>query len=150
MPSPRQKALSEFQRYVRYRDSDERGYAKCISCGRVYPVKQMDGGHYEQRSNLATELDEDNVHAQCKRCNGPLQGNTVAYRMRLVERIGVERVSRVEDMAMAYRGDGEALSRLSEEDRAQVRHKRTKKEYETLAKKYRKLADGLAKEKWIV
>lgn len=145
----RRKALGVFQLWVRLRDADENGYAQCISCGRTYHYKQMDGGHYEGRMNRGTELEEDNCHAQCKRCNGPLQGNAIAYRNRLIEKIGIERVMRIEDMAMAYRGDEDAMEMLSEEDRGKVRMKRTDEYYREREVHYRKEADALAKEKGI-
>lgn len=147
--SPREKALREFQRYRRYVCADGNGYASCISCGKVNRVTKMDGGHYEGRKNKATELEPDNVWCQCKYCNGPLSGNHVAYRNRLLSRIGLERLERLEDMVMASKGSEEALERLSEKDREAITHKKTNKEYLELATRYRKLANMLEKEKCI-
>jgi hypothetical protein len=106
----------------------------------------MDGGHYETRKNRATELEPDNVWGQCKYCNGTLEGNSIAYRNRLLMKIGLERVQRIEDMAMAAKGTEEAMERLSEDDQAIVMNKRKNKVYEELAEEYGKLADKLAKE----
>jgi NAD-dependent dihydropyrimidine dehydrogenase PreA subunit len=149
LSTARKKCLAEFQRYCRMRDADLGGYARCISCGRIYDVKNMDGGHYEGRQNRAVEIEEDNCHAQCKACNGPMQGNTVAYRMRLIERIGQRRVLRIEAMAMAYKGSDEAMATLSEEDKSIVTMKRTAKWYLDKAKEFKAMADELAKEKGI-
>jgi uncharacterized protein (DUF342 family) len=146
MPSPREKAMKAFQRLRRLQCADARGMVTCISCGRVNHYSKMDGGHYENRKNRATELEPDNVHGQCKYCNGPLAGNSIAYRNRLLVRIGPERLSRIEDMAMAAKGSEEALERLSEEDRYIVLNKRKNKEYEQLAQEYKALADKLEKE----
>jgi hypothetical protein len=147
MPSAREKALKAFQRLRRYQCADSSGIVRCISCGVAVKVRSCDGGHYEGRTNRATELESDNVWGQCKRCNGPLGGNTIAYRNRLIARIGIDRVERVERLALAYRGDQDALSLLSEKDRQWVLHKRTNKEYEELAKAYNILADQLSKER---
>lgn len=147
MPSAREKALKEFQRYRRFVCADANGYAKCISCGKIGHVSKMDGGHYESRKTRATELDADNVWAQCKYCNGPLSGNHIAYRNRLLSLIGSARLQRIEDMAMASKGSEEALERLSEADRLLVTTKRKDREYLELAKLYKSLADEIAKEK---
>jgi hypothetical protein len=149
MPSAREKALKEFQRMRRYQCADGNGYAACVSCGKVYPVSKMDGGHYEGRKNKATELEPDNVWAQCKYCNGPLSGNPIAYRNRLLSRIGSVRLFRIEDMAMAKKGSEEALQRLSEMDSKTVLVKKKDKEYLELANSYKLVADKLAKEKCI-
>lgn len=149
MPSAREKALKAFQRLRRYQCADGNGIVRCISCGVAIEAKRCDGGHYEGRSNRATELENDNVWGQCKRCNGPLGGNTIAYRNRLIARIGLDRVERIEQMALAYRGDESALDLLNEVDTHRVKTKRTNKEYEQLAKAYTILANQLAKEKCI-
>lgn len=147
MASPRQTAMTLFQKLRRLQCSDSRGYAKCISCGKVVHYKRLDGGHYEARSTRATEVEPDNVWAQCKRCNGMLEGNKIAYRNRLLALIGPQRLQRIEDMALASKGSKESLSRLEEEDRTLVLKKRTNKQYEELAKGYRKLIRVLEKEK---
>lgn len=147
MASPREKALAAFQRLRRLQCADARGNIECISCGRVNHYSKMDGGHYENRKNRATEAEPDNVWGQCKYCNGPLSGNTIAYRNRLITKIGLERVKRIEDMVMASKGSQEAFDRLSEDDQYLVTHKRTNKEYEQLRKQYADLANKLEKEK---
>lgn len=147
MPSPREKALKAFQRFRRLQCSDLNGYGECISCGRVNHYTKMDGGHYETRKNKATELESDNVWIQCKYCNGTLEGNKVAYRNRLIQKIGLERVQRIEDMAMAAKGSDEALARLTDVDKQRVLTKKKNKEYEQLASEYRRLADRIEKDK---
>jgi hypothetical protein len=117
--SARTKCLRAFQRLRVFQESCG-GYAKCISCGRVLPVSQLDGGHYIGRRHTSTELEPDNVQPQCRKCNRFLAGDVVAYRIGLVKKIGVERVERLEGMLE---------SKTS---------KKTSKEYEELAKKYRK------------
>ena len=149
MPSAREKALTAFQKYRRYLLADGNGYATCISCGKVGHVSKMDGGHYESRKNKATELEPDNVWPQCKYCNGPLSGNHVAYRNRLISRIGMERLQRLENMVMASKGSEEAMESLSEVDRKAITTKKRDKDYLEIAKRYEKLAKELEKEKLI-
>jgi 5-methylcytosine-specific restriction endonuclease McrA len=116
--SARTKCLRAFQRLRVYQESCG-GYAKCISCGRVLPVSQMDGGHYIGRRHTGTELEPDNVQPQCRQCNRFLSGDTIAYRAGLIKKIGEKRVERLESMI------GEA-------------RKRSSKEYDELAKEFRK------------
>ena len=49
----------------------------------------MQAGHYIPKS-IASSLyfDEENVHAQCYRCNIPLLGNSDEYAQRLQKRYG--------------------------------------------------------------
>lgn len=147
MPSARTTAMSLFQKLRRLQCADSRGYAKCISCGKVMHYSKMDGGHYENRKNRATEMESDNVWPQCKYCNGMLEGNKIAYRNRLLAQIGQERVQRIEDMAMASKGSDEAYERLDENDRKAVNHKRSNKEYEQLSTRYKSLIRKLEQEK---
>lgn len=58
-----------FSLYVRQSESDDNGYAKCVTCGKIAHWKEMDAGHYIPRSILATRWDERNVHVQCRGCN---------------------------------------------------------------------------------
>jgi len=80
-----------FNAYVRERDSSR----PCISCGKF--AASWDAGHYRTTA-AAPELrfDEDNVHRQCVQCNQHKHGNVVEYRIRLIERIGLARVERLE------------------------------------------------------
>jgi hypothetical protein len=58
------------QKLVRIKAADDTGYCRCCSCGGVYHWKSMDGGHFISRKYTATKVMEENIHAQCKRCNG--------------------------------------------------------------------------------
>jgi len=86
------EAQIEFNRYIRERDSA----LPCISCGRFH-AGSYDAGHYRS-IGAAPQLrfHEDNCWKQCVPCNQHKSGNSVEYRIRLVERIGVERVEALE------------------------------------------------------
>ena len=45
---------------------------------------------------LAEDLNLFNIHSQCVKCNRYNSGNAVDYRIRLIEKIGVDRVERLE------------------------------------------------------
>lgn len=88
--SAMRRADTAFSLYIRTRDSqDYEGVMfKCISCGRILPIGQADAGHYINRSHMALRYSEDNVHAQCRRCNRFDEGNAQGYRQGLIEKIG--------------------------------------------------------------
>lgn len=59
----------KFSIYVRLRDSDEKGWCKCITCGNKEYWKFMDNGHYIRRKHMATFVHPKNNNAQCCSCN---------------------------------------------------------------------------------
>lgn len=93
--SERTKCLEAFQR-LRVLEESKDGYAKCVTCGRVLPVSQMDGGHYIPRWYKHSELDHRNVHAQCRRCNRFLLGDLITYREWMVKEYGEDVVVEME------------------------------------------------------
>lgn len=86
------EAQHAFNAYIRKRDEN----LPCISCGRFHQG-QFHAGHYRSVGAAGhLRFDEDNVHKQCAPCNNHKSGNVVEYRIHLVERIGVERVTALE------------------------------------------------------
>lgn len=133
----RQKCLSAFQR-MRVIQESKNGYAKCITCGRILPVSELDGGHYIGRRHTCTELEMDNVQPQCRKCNRFLSGDAVVYRVNLIKKIGQERVERLENMLSASQGSEEALKNLLKTDGIKAIRKMSESDYAILAKLYRK------------
>lgn len=105
---PKSKWLEEaqaiFNKFIRLRDANE----PCISCGNPNPPMttggQWDCGHYRSRgAQPALRFVELNAHKQCKKCNGGAgkfahknHTVTMAYRERLIEKIGIEKVEWLE------------------------------------------------------
>lgn len=80
--------------YIRERDKNN----QCICCERKLGSK-FDAGHYlESGNNPKIRYDEDNIHAQSVYCNQYQGGNSDDYRGRLIDKIGLERVERLESM----------------------------------------------------
>jgi hypothetical protein len=77
-----------FSEYVRLRDSDANGYCRCISCGKICRWKEMDAGHFVNRSHMSLRYDERNVNAQCRKCNRFDEGNPTGYMRGLKEKYG--------------------------------------------------------------
>ncbi|MBS0833652.1 recombination protein NinG [Enterobacter hormaechei] len=94
------EAQSAFNRYIRIRDEGK----SCVSCGNPLIGKSnyltgsaIDASHYRSRGAAShLKFNVFNVHSACTRCNRQLSGNAVEYRIHLVERIGLERVERLE------------------------------------------------------
>jgi hypothetical protein len=86
------EAQAVFNAWIRYRDKGE----PCISCGRHH-TGQIHASHYRS-VGACPELRFEplNVWASCAPCNNHLSGNIVEYRIRLVEKIGLERVEWLE------------------------------------------------------
>jgi len=92
-----EEAQIAFNLYIRLRDAG-RG---CISCGAPLQPAGVGGGydcgHWRSRGAAGhLRFHEDNAAGQCKRCNRRLRGNAAAFRIGLVERIGLERVEALE------------------------------------------------------
>jgi hypothetical protein len=69
--TPRKKCLDAIQLLARISAADDNGFANCVSCGSSHHYKDMDGGHYIAKGHSSFwALEIENVHPQCKSCNG--------------------------------------------------------------------------------
>jgi hypothetical protein len=81
-----------FNTWIRQRDAGQ----ACISCGESARGR-WHAGHYRSAGSCPElRFEPDNVHRQCERCNTHLSGNLAAYRLHLVEKIGLARVEWLE------------------------------------------------------
>ena len=111
----RVEAQTAFNAYIRHRDRDQ----PCISCDASGDHDGLggywDAGHYRSRgSSRHLSFDLWNVHKQCHKCNRYLSGNIVAYRIKLIERIGIDRVEAVECNNDTVRHDITYLRRIKQ------------------------------------
>ncbi|EQA6236817.1 recombination protein NinG [Enterobacter hormaechei] len=110
------EAQSAFNRYIRIRDEGK----ECVSCGNPLIGKSnyltgsaIDASHCRSRGAAShLKFNVFNVHSACTRCNRQLSGNAVEYRIRLIERIGQERVERLESDNDPRRFDIPYLQRI--------------------------------------
>jgi len=93
------EAQTAFNRYIRARDAGK----PCISSGRpisnqnLLTGSRVDAGHYRSRGAAPhLRFNVFNCHAQSVKDNRHLSGNIVEYRMGLIDRIGLDRVERLE------------------------------------------------------
>jgi len=95
------EAQAAVNEYVRLRDA----HLPCISCDSIpndsdlITGSRWDAGHYRS-VGACPELRFEplNIHRQCVKCNRNLSGNAVEYRIRLVQRIGAEKVAWLEGL----------------------------------------------------
>lgn len=99
IPMLHKEAKTAVHLYVRLRDEGK----PCISCDTIlikrgWPGGDYDAGHFRSvgsSSHLRYDADR-NIFGQCKYCNDRLAGNHAAYRLRLIDRIGLAAVEAVE------------------------------------------------------
>lgn len=110
---PKRKTISQlkkdfwkvFSLYIRMRDAlkttGDINNGKCITCGRLVPIKKADAGHFISRRYNGTLFDETNVHLQCKKCNA-FGGILIEkeYRKQIVKKYGEGYDIQLEERAM--------------------------------------------------
>lgn len=87
----KRRADQLFSLFVRKKHS-RGGQARCVSCGKVLPIKELDAGHYVSRNHLSTRYDERNVHPQCQKCNRFDGGAMAGYTLYMLDTYGRETI----------------------------------------------------------
>ena len=87
-------AWRNFSAYIRARDSlattGTLEYCKCITCGKVVPISQIDAGHMIGGRKNGILFDETITHGQCIACNREGGGQYEAYKRIMIERNGLD------------------------------------------------------------
>ena len=105
------KAQKVVNAVARERDKND----PCISCGRLHDGA-YDAGHYRSRGAApALRFNLDNIHRQCVPCNQHKSGNAIEYRIRLIKKIGIERVEWLEQEHPAPHWKREDYERIEAE-----------------------------------
>ncbi len=118
------EAQAAVNEYVRLRDA----HLPCISCDSMpndndlMTGSRWDAGHYRS-VGACPELRFEplNIHRQCVKCNRNLSGNAVEYRIRLVQRIGAEKVIWLEGPHEPRKYTVEEIKTIKAEYRAKTR-----------------------------
>jgi len=81
--SAKTKAWDNFSLFTRTRDAikttNTLTECRCVTCGRLYLVKELQAGHFIDGRHNSILFDERNCHAQCFSCNIKKHGNTIPY-----------------------------------------------------------------------
>lgn len=118
------EAQAAVNEYVRLRDA----HLPCISCDSqpndndLMTGSRWDAGHYRS-VGACPELRFEplNIHRQCVKCNRNLSGNAVEYRIRLVLRIGADKVAWLEGAHPAHKYTVEEIKAIKADYRAKTR-----------------------------
>lgn len=115
---PREDAIRVFQRYRKHIESDRNNLVECVSCGRIIHERNAEAGYYiSPDESRSVEFENDNMWPQCPYCVSTLSGNRHEFRKRLISKLGIDRVLRLERMRDAEKGNKAAFMTLSKEDR---------------------------------
>ena len=115
-----------FSLYIRLRDTDDHGYATCITCGGNTPWNLLECGHFRKRGNMRTRWNPVNAHGQCICCNR--KDDDSRYRRIMDQKYG-EKIT-------------EHITQLSKED-----HKYMDYEIKSMIETFRTHCKELAREK---
>lgn len=138
LPEWQKEAQAAFNRYIRMRDLNK----NCVSCGsplisnsNYLTGSAVDASHYRSRGAAShLKFNVFNVHSACTRCNRQLSGNAVEYRIRLIERIGLDRVEKLEQDRAPRKYTIDYLKRVKAIFARRARH------YEKLRKRHQEAA----------
>ena len=83
-------------KYIRERDKKE---LNCISCGKFINGVRHASHYMSSGGHSSVRFNTDNIWVSCYKCNVMLSGNLLQYRIRLIEKIGLERVEYVESIS---------------------------------------------------
>lgn len=119
----KKKFWTVFSKYIRLRDK-----YTCVTCGIKGEGSGIHAGHYITKAvgGLSLYFHEQNVHAQCYRCNIHLSGNWTAYREFILRRYG----EKVDNELMELKSKGYRTISVDE--------------YGTLIEEYNKKIDELS------
>jgi hypothetical protein len=103
-------AWDQFSKFIRLRDCLKFGshrMGKCFTCGEVKDFSELDAGHYVKSTHRLIKFHEQNVHAQCRKCNRFMGGNEAEYTVRLIDKYGRELV----DYLLSQKGKTKKFTR---------------------------------------
>ena len=86
------KTWKAFSKYIRLRDANNDGIAKCVTCEKEEYWNLGDAGHFVGGRTNAVLFHEEIVNFQCKHCNIFLRGNYQKYTLVMLDRYGREKV----------------------------------------------------------
>jgi len=122
------EAQTSVNAYIRLRDKGK----PCISCDRPDTGDhQRHASHYRSRgacSQLRFNL--DNIHASCATCNNHQSGNLIEYRIRLIKKLGSEKVQWLESQNEITRYSKSYLIRLNKVFKKRVKQLKKRRQHE--------------------
>ena len=99
--TPRQlkKRLDEvFSIWIRMRGAEDFNN-QCYTCGKTYPVKQLQNGHFVSRVHTATRWHPINCQVQCYACNVLRRGNLSFFAEHLMKDFGPDIIEQLNTLS---------------------------------------------------
>ena len=93
----KREAWKIFSLYIRTRDSHN-GEVECFTCNFIFPIKQIQAGHFIPGRRNSLLFNETNCHPQCMQCNVYKKGNLIEYYPRMVEKYGLDVIEKLKDL----------------------------------------------------
>ncbi|MDB5777586.1 MAG: hypothetical protein JWP38_3719 [Herbaspirillum sp.] len=120
---PRAKWMAEAQAAVNAVVRERDRLDGCISCDKPATWNgQWHASHYlSVGAHPATRFDLSNIHKACSVCNNYLSGNIRAYRPRLIAKIGMEAVERLEGSHEPKKYTVDELRAITTEHKAKLK-----------------------------
>jgi len=91
----RGKAWELMSLFTRLKWADDKGFVKCVTCGKVFHYTKMNAGHFVHGTpshGYQYDYIEENINPQCVRCNKWLHGNLIQYTTFIALKHGEEMV----------------------------------------------------------
>lgn len=123
-----EKAAVLLQKLVRLKAANFEGLAECVTCGKTLHWQDLQGGHFIGRKWLATKIMEENIHPQCRACNGPKRGNMIQYTLYMQDTYGrdfVEELERLKHESRKFYRD--EIKEIQQDFRRQIERIQTEK-----------------------
>ena|SRR3989304_5642184 len=94
LSSFKKEAWSLFSKIVRLRDATD-GTNRCVTCKQIYPIKNLQAGHFIPGRHNAVLFDLRQVWPQCYVCNFRKHGRWVEYREFMIKKYGEHEVEQI-------------------------------------------------------
>lgn len=128
----KEKAWKNFSLYIRTRDCKEweRKHPEyngelagvCVTCGRWFPLKTLQAGHWIAGRNNAVLFSEEGCHAQCYGCNVGKKGNPINYWLYMERTYGREVMDRlIQESTVPVKYSAQDYNDISEKYLAKTR-----------------------------
>lgn len=99
VPKLKKETWKWFSQYIRLRDclktTKTLHHGLCYTCGKDYPITQLQAGHFLAGRGGSVLFQEDQVHAQCMPCNVWKHGDFPTYQDKMRQEYGLERVEQM-------------------------------------------------------
>jgi len=113
-------ATKYFNKFIRLRDTDENGYGRCISSGKLlkYGTEEAQAGHYWSAGKFPRlRFNEYNVNLQSRNVNYYKEGDHETYRKNLIKKYGkkiVEELDKIAEDRSPFKWDRDYLIEVIE------------------------------------